>query len=114
MAKRMQDKAVIVTVASSGLGRATAELMIAKGARVVTADINRGRAGCSKQDRTWVQAHTAPRIGTGVCVLRVRPTLPTAAFSRWPKAFWMCGTVIRVDHAQRRWTSCDSAATAMP
>lgn len=36
----MQDKVVIVTGASSGLGRATAELMIAEGARVVIADVN--------------------------------------------------------------------------
>ncbi|WP_024793983.1 SDR family NAD(P)-dependent oxidoreductase [Tomitella biformata] len=40
MTNRMQDKIVIVTGASSGLGRATAELMIAEGARVVIADIN--------------------------------------------------------------------------
>lgn len=40
MANRMQDKIVIVTGASSGLGRATAELMIAEGARVVIADID--------------------------------------------------------------------------
>jgi len=37
----MKDKIVIVTGASSGLGRATAELMIAEGARVVMADISR-------------------------------------------------------------------------
>lgn len=40
MAHRMQDKIVIVTGASSGLGRATAELMTAEGARVVMADIS--------------------------------------------------------------------------
>ncbi|WP_285182748.1 SDR family oxidoreductase [Rhodococcus sp. MEB032] len=40
MTNRMQEKIVIVTGASSGLGRATAELMIAEGARVVVADIN--------------------------------------------------------------------------
>jgi NAD(P)-dependent dehydrogenase (short-subunit alcohol dehydrogenase family) len=40
MTNRMQDKIVIVTGASSGLGRATAELMIAEGARVVMADID--------------------------------------------------------------------------
>ncbi|MGY0500338.1 SDR family NAD(P)-dependent oxidoreductase [Nocardia sp. FBN12] len=40
MANRMQDKVVIVTGGSSGLGRATAELMIAEGARVVVADID--------------------------------------------------------------------------
>ena len=36
----MQDKVVIITGGSSGLGRATAELMIAEGARVVIADID--------------------------------------------------------------------------
>ncbi|WP_051461376.1 SDR family NAD(P)-dependent oxidoreductase [Tomitella biformata] len=41
MTNRMQDKIVIITGASSGLGRATAELMIAEGARVVIADTNR-------------------------------------------------------------------------
>ncbi|WP_241383861.1 SDR family NAD(P)-dependent oxidoreductase [Rhodococcus sp. CH91] len=40
MSHRMQDKIVIITGASSGLGRATAELMVAEGARVVMADIN--------------------------------------------------------------------------
>ncbi len=40
MAHRMQDKIVIITGASSGLGRATAELMVAEGARVVMADIS--------------------------------------------------------------------------
>ncbi len=40
MAHRMQDKIVIITGASSGLGRATAELMTAEGARVVIADIS--------------------------------------------------------------------------
>lgn len=37
----MHDKVVVITGASSGLGRATAELMVADGARVVLADINR-------------------------------------------------------------------------
>lgn len=41
MAQRMQDKIVIITGASSGLGRATAELMVAEGARVVMADVDR-------------------------------------------------------------------------
>lgn len=41
MTHRMQDKIVIITGASSGLGRATAELMVAEGARVVMADVNR-------------------------------------------------------------------------
>ncbi|MXQ75739.1 glucose 1-dehydrogenase [Rhodococcus rhodochrous] len=36
----MQDKIVIITGASSGLGRATAELMTVEGARVVIADIS--------------------------------------------------------------------------
>ncbi|GAB2466958.1 SDR family NAD(P)-dependent oxidoreductase [Streptomyces incanus] len=40
MAGRMQEKIVIVTGGSSGLGRAIAELMTAEGARVVIADIN--------------------------------------------------------------------------
>lgn len=40
MTHRMQDKIVIVTGGSSGLGRATAESMIAEGARVVIADID--------------------------------------------------------------------------
>lgn len=40
MAHRMQDKIVIITGASSGLGRATAELMTVEGARVVMADIS--------------------------------------------------------------------------
>ncbi|MDS1116541.1 SDR family oxidoreductase [Gordonia westfalica] len=40
MRNRMQDKVVIVTGGSSGLGRATAELMIAEGARVVIVDID--------------------------------------------------------------------------
>lgn len=40
MAHRMQDKIVIITGASSGLGRATAELMVAEGAHVVMADIS--------------------------------------------------------------------------
>ena len=40
MAHRMQDKIVIITGASSGLGRATAELMTVEGARVVIADIS--------------------------------------------------------------------------
>lgn len=41
MTNRMQDKIVVITGASSGLGRATAEMMIAEGARVVIADIDR-------------------------------------------------------------------------
>ncbi|MFF3569194.1 SDR family NAD(P)-dependent oxidoreductase [Nocardia jiangxiensis] len=36
----MQDKVVIVTGGSSGLGRATAEIMISEGARVVLADVD--------------------------------------------------------------------------
>ncbi|TQC44609.1 SDR family oxidoreductase [Rhodococcus sp. WS4] len=36
----MKDKVVIVTGGSSGLGRATAELMVAEGAKVVIADVN--------------------------------------------------------------------------
>ena len=40
MRNRMQDKVVIVTGGSSGLGRETAELMIAEGARVVIVDID--------------------------------------------------------------------------
>lgn len=39
MTQRMQDKIVIVTGGSSGLGRATAEVMIAEGASVVIADV---------------------------------------------------------------------------
>lgn len=37
----MRDKVVVITGASSGLGRATAEMMAAAGARVVLADIDR-------------------------------------------------------------------------
>lgn len=49
MAHRMQDKIVIITGASSGLGRATAELMVAEGARVVMADISQEAGDAAAQ-----------------------------------------------------------------
>ena len=50
MAHRMQDKIVIITGASSGLGRATAELMTAEGARVVMADISQEAGEAAAQE----------------------------------------------------------------
>ena len=50
MAHRMQDKIVIITGASSGLGRATAELMVAEGARVVMADISQEAGEAAAQE----------------------------------------------------------------
>ncbi|WP_326600617.1 SDR family NAD(P)-dependent oxidoreductase [Rhodococcus sp. PD04] len=50
MAHRMQDKIVIITGASSGLGRATAELMTAEGARVVMADISQEAGQAAAQE----------------------------------------------------------------
>ncbi|KLL95827.1 short-chain dehydrogenase [Rhodococcus sp. IITR03] len=50
MAHRMQDKIVIITGASSGLGRATAELMTAEGARVVIADISQEAGEAAAQE----------------------------------------------------------------
>lgn len=50
MAHRMQDKIVIITGASSGLGRATAELMVAEGARVVMADISQEAGEATAQE----------------------------------------------------------------
>lgn len=50
MAHRMQDKIVIITGASSGLGRATAELMAAEGARVVMADISQESGEAAAQE----------------------------------------------------------------
>ena len=42
MDKCLTDKVAIVTGAASGIGRASAELFVAHGARVVIADINAG------------------------------------------------------------------------
>lgn len=50
MAHRMQDKIVIITGASSGLGRATAGLMVAEGARVVMADISQEAGEAAAQE----------------------------------------------------------------
>ncbi|MBS9374886.1 SDR family NAD(P)-dependent oxidoreductase [Rhodococcus sp. B50] len=50
MAHRMQDKIVIITGASSGLGRATAELMAAEGARVIMADISQETGETAAQE----------------------------------------------------------------
>lgn len=58
MTNRMQDKIVVVTGASSGLGRSIAELMIAEGARVIIADINQdtGQAVASTIGAGFVRA----------------------------------------------------------
>ncbi len=50
MGNRMQDKVVVITGGSSGLGRATAELMIAEGARVLIADIDADKGAAVAAD----------------------------------------------------------------
>src|SRR3954462_7084546 len=54
----LQDKAVLVTGAGAGIGRATALAMAAEGAVVAAADIDRGAA-----ERTSADCNEGPTVG---------------------------------------------------
>ena len=84
MAHRMQDKIVIITGASSGLGRATAELMVAEGARVVMADVNReaGEAAANAIGADFVRTDVADPAEV--------ETLVTETASRYGRLDVMC------------------------
>ena len=55
MSKNIEDKVVVITGASSGLGEATAQLLSAEGATVVL--------GARRQDRITALAETLMRAG---------------------------------------------------
>ncbi|NME78080.1 glucose 1-dehydrogenase [Rhodococcus sp. 105337] len=80
----MQDKIVIITGASSGLGRATAELMVAEGARVVMADVNReaGEAAANAIGADFVRTDVADPAEV--------ETLVTETASRYGRLDVMC------------------------
>lgn len=70
MSQRLEGKVAIVTGAASGLGKATATLMVREGAKVVLADVN-GEAG----------AAIASELGDSACFA----LLDVTDESQWPK-----------------------------
>ena len=78
---QLKDSVIIITGGGQGLGRAMAEYLAAKGARLALVDLNQERL-----DEAVAAGSTLVRIGTAIFGARPAPSPPPASSQPVPAA----------------------------